>query len=361
MMVLAYLIWNADPEIFSITLGQSHVTLRWYGLLFALGFVISQQILYYIYRKEGKPESDVDVLTVYMVVATIIGARLGHVLFYEPDLYLSDPVRILRVWEGGLASHGAAIAILIALWLYARKKKPGQSYLQVVDRIVILVAMTGALIRVGNFFNSEIIGKPTHNTSGVVFARGITESLTQSGRVQHVAYVGVDSTLNENGYVPVKMLVDFVGGTAGDPTGMNMTLNRVSAFQTAREHIDVTSEFLPRLVPNDDGSLSAVVFMYMIPRHPAQLYEAAGYVLLFAGLFMVWRRYRERTPPGRLLGIFLIGCFGLRFIIEFLKEPQVAFEETLPINMGQILSIPLVLAGIWVLIRSYRKGAISDA
>jgi phosphatidylglycerol:prolipoprotein diacylglycerol transferase len=114
MMVLAYLIWNADPEIFSITLGQSHVTLRWYGLLFALGFVISQQILYYIYRKEGKPESDVDVLTVYMVVATIIGARLGHVLFYEPDLYLSDPVRILRVWEGGLASHGAAIAILIA-------------------------------------------------------------------------------------------------------------------------------------------------------------------------------------------------------------------------------------------------------
>nr|PZN50530.1 MAG: prolipoprotein diacylglyceryl transferase [Bacteroidota bacterium] len=337
------------------------MTLRWYGLLFALGFVISQQILYYIYRTEGKPESDVDVLTVYMVVATIVGARLGHVFFYEPDLYLNDPMRILRVWEGGLASHGAAIAILIALWLYARKKKPGQSYLQVVDRIVILVAMTGALIRVGNFFNSEIIGKPTHGTSGVVFARGITESLKQSGRVQHVAYVGVDSSLNENGYVPVKMLVDFNTNEGGDPTGLNMTLNRVSAYQTAREHIDVTSEFLPRLVPNDDGSLSAVVFMYMIPRHPAQLYEAAGYLLLFIGLFMVWRRYRDQTPPGRLLGIFLIGCFGLRFVIEFLKEPQVAFEETLPINMGQILSIPLVFAGIWILVRSYRKGTTSDA
>src|SRR5690606_12087880 len=143
--------------------------------LFALGFLISQQILYYIYKKEGKPETDIDVLTLYMVVATIVGARLGHVLFYEPQRYLSDPVSILKVWEGGLASHGAAAAILFALWLYSRKKKPGQSYLQVVDRIVIVVALTGALIRLGNFFNSEIIGIPTHNESGIVFARDVTK------------------------------------------------------------------------------------------------------------------------------------------------------------------------------------------
>src|SRR5690606_23316385 len=355
-----YVIWNGNPEIFTIALGQSEITLRWYGLLFALGFVISQQLLYYIYRREGKPETDVDRLTVYMVVATIVGARLGHVLFYEPDLYLSDPVRILRVWEGGLASHGAAVAILLALWLYARKKKPGQSYLQVVDRIVILVALTGALIRVGNFFNSEIIGKPTHNSSGVVFARDITESLRQSGRVEHVAFVGVDSAMNENGYVPVKMLVDFKPASAADQMGMGTTLNRLAAYRTHREHIDVTSDFIPRLVPNDNGSSSAVVFMYMIPRHPAQLYEAAGYLLLFVGLFMAWKRTREHTPPGRLLGIFLIVCFGLRFVLEFLKEPQVAFEETLPINMGQILSIPLILVGILVLMRSYRKGMTSN-
>lgn len=362
MTVPLYLIWNVDPEIFTIGLfGDSEVTLRWYGLLFALGFVISQQILYYIYRKEGKPESDVDRLTVYMVIATIVGARLGHVLFYEPDLYLSDPLRILRVWEGGLASHGAAVAILFALWLYARKKKPGQSYLQVVDRIVILVALTGALIRVGNFFNSEIIGKPTHSTTGVVFARDVTEALERSGRVEDVAYVGIDSALNENRYVPVKMLVDFSAGSAADQSGMRSTLNRLSAYQMAREHIDLSSDFVPKLAPNNDGSLSAVVFMYMIPRHPTQLYEATGYLLLFVGLFLAWKRMREHTPPGRLLGIFLIGCFGLRFVLEFLKEPQVAFEETLPINMGQILSIPLIVAGIWILMRSYRKGKISDA
>jgi prolipoprotein diacylglyceryl transferase len=362
MTLPAYTIWNADPEIFTVGLfGNSEVTLRWYGLLFAVGFVISQQILYYIYRREGKPERDVDRLTVYMVVATIVGARLGHVLFYEPDLYLSDPVRILRIWEGGLASHGAALAILFALWLYARKKKPGQSYLQVVDRIVILVALTGALIRVGNFFNSEIVGKPTHSTSGVVFARDVTEALERSGRVESVAFVGVDSALNENGYVPVKMLVEFAPGSAADQGGMTSELYRLSAFQTAREHIDVTSDFVPKLAPNDDGSLSAIVFMYMIPRHPAQLYEATGYLILFVALFMAWRRTREKTPPGRLLGIFLITCFGLRFVLEFLKEPQVAFEETLPINMGQILSIPLVLAGVLILIRSYRKGTVSDS
>lgn len=357
------MIWNGDPEIFTfgLPIGNNEVTLRWYGLLFALGFVISQQILYYIYRKEGKPERDVDRLTMYMVVATIVGARLGHVLFYEPGLYLNDPVRILRVWEGGLASHGAAIAILFALWLYSREKKPGQSYLQVVDRIVILVALTGALIRMGNFFNSEIVGKPTNNASGVIFARAITESLERSERVQQVAFVGVDSALNENHHVPVKMLVDFAPGSAADQGQMNLAINRLSAYQAAREHIDVNSDFVPKMAPNEDGSLSAVVFMYMIPRYPAQLYEAAGYLLLFVVLFLAWKRTKEYTPPGRLLGIFLIACFGLRFVLEFLKEPQVSFEETMPINMGQILSIPLIIAGIVILKRSYLKENASSA
>src|SRR5690606_26748421 len=169
MTALSYLIWNGDPEIFTFTVPftDTEVTLRWYGLLFALGFLISQQILYYIYKKEGKPETDIDVLTLYMVVATIVGARLGHVLFYEPQRYLSDPVSMLKVWEGGLASHGAAAAILFALWLYSRKKKPGQSYLQVVARIVIVVALTGALIRLGYLFNSDIIVIHTHTEPGL--------------------------------------------------------------------------------------------------------------------------------------------------------------------------------------------------
>ena len=166
MNMISYIIWNGSPEIFSI----GSFALRWYGLLFALGFLISQQLLYYIHRKEGKPEKDVETLTIYMVVATIIGARLGHVIFYQPDMIWTDPLGVFLPFQfspsfkftglQGLASHGGALGIFFALWLYSRKKKPGQSYLQILDRIAILVALTGCLIRFGNFFNSEIIGKP---------------------------------------------------------------------------------------------------------------------------------------------------------------------------------------------------------
>jgi prolipoprotein diacylglyceryl transferase len=161
---LQYIIWDVSPEI----LDTEYFSIRWYGLLFALGFLIGQQILIHIFRKEGKPESDVETLTVYMVLATIIGARLGHCLFYEPEYYLSNPLEILKIWKGGLASHGATIGILFALWLYARKKKD-QSYLWVVDRIVITVALAGCCIRLGNLMNSEIIGLPTDVPWAFVF------------------------------------------------------------------------------------------------------------------------------------------------------------------------------------------------
>ncbi len=171
---LLYVIWDPSPEIFAI----GPLSIRWYGLLFALGFLIGQQILIYIFKKEGKPEQDVETLTVYMVLATVVGARLGHCLFYEPDVYLNDPIRILKIWEGGLASHGATIGILFALWLYARKKRgQGQSYFWVVDRIVITVALAGGLIRMGNLMNSEIIGKPSDVPWGFVFARSAEEEL----------------------------------------------------------------------------------------------------------------------------------------------------------------------------------------
>lgn len=357
MTTLGFIIWNGNPEILTlpIPLTDNEITLRWYGLLFALGFLISQQILYFIYRKEGKPERDVDTLTLYMVIATIVGARLGHVLFYEPDLYLRDPVKILKVWEGGLASHGAAAAILFGLWLYARKKKPGQGYLQVVDRIVILVALTGALIRLGNFFNSEIIGKPTKSNYGVVFVRGITEALEKSGRVKDVYYIKTDSAMNPNGYPPVKMLVDFLPEVGSDRSEMNMAINRLSAYQNPRDHIDTSAPFIPIFVPNPNNTFSAIVLMYVIPRHPAQLYESFSCLLLFLLLFWMWKKEKEKTPPGRLLGTFLIVCFGLRFAFEFIKEPQVQFETNMMLNMGQLLSIPLVLAGIAILVLSFRN------
>ena len=165
-MLLNFITWNVDPVLFS--LGSLQV--RWYGLLWMLGFIIGYFIMRRIYRREKMSDDDMDRLFIYMLVSTIIGARLGHCLFYEPETYLAHPLDILKVWEGGLASHGGAIGILVGLWIYARRvKKP---YIWILDRIVIAVCLVGALIRVGNVMNHEIYGTPTSLPWGFVFLRG---------------------------------------------------------------------------------------------------------------------------------------------------------------------------------------------
>lgn len=360
--MLSYIIWNASPDIFTLPIPflDTKLTLRWYGLLFALGFLISQQILYYIFKKEGKPEKDVDTLTIYMVIATVIGARLGHVLFYEPERYLANPIDILKIWEGGLASHGAGLGIFFALWLYGRKKKSGQSYLQTLDRIAILVALTGALIRFGNLMNSEIIGTPTQSDYGVVFARNVTEILKSDGTVKDVSYVQYDSASNEAGYRPVKILLEFEQGHNNTYEEYAQYVEgRVNSFLSynpyVSEHISQTGSVDFKISQDEKNNFFAIINTYAIPRHPAQLYESISCVFLFAFLFWIWNKHKEKLAEGRLFGIFLIVCFGLRFVYEFMKENQVAFENSLPLNMGQFLSIPLVLLGIFVLVRSFRK------
>jgi phosphatidylglycerol---prolipoprotein diacylglyceryl transferase len=160
-----YIIWDINPNIFTFPIIDH--PFRWYGLFFALGFVISQQIMYFIYKKEGRPGDEIDSLTIYMVVATIVGARLGHVLFYDPIHYLQNPHQIIMIWEGGLASHGGVIGILIATFLFARKTKV--SYLWMLDRISIVATLTFCIIRLGNLMNSEMIGIPTTLPWGFIF------------------------------------------------------------------------------------------------------------------------------------------------------------------------------------------------
>ncbi|MRR23370.1 prolipoprotein diacylglyceryl transferase [bacterium] len=157
--------WNVNPEIFRI----GDFAVRWYGLLFASGFVFGYYLMRRIFRNEGLGDATLDRLTVYVAIATIVGARLGHCLFYEPEYYLARPLEILKVWHGGLASHGAAIAIPIALWLFARKEK--KTFIWAIDRVVIVVALAGALIRLGNLMNSEIYGVETTLPWGFVFLR----------------------------------------------------------------------------------------------------------------------------------------------------------------------------------------------
>ncbi|PKP45637.1 MAG: prolipoprotein diacylglyceryl transferase [Bacteroidetes bacterium HGW-Bacteroidetes-11] len=261
-MLLNQITWDISPIIFDLGILQ----IRWYGLFFALAFYLGYLILEkQVFKREGLPIGLLDQLATFVVIGTVIGARLGHVFFYEPASYLKDPISILKIWEGGLASHGAAIGILLALWLFVRKS--GKSYLWTLDRVVIVVALGGFFIRMGNLMNSEIYGHFTSLPWGFIFLR--------------------------------------------------------------------------------DGETE--------PRHPTQIYEALTYLLLFFGLLLYYRKNYKIMKEGTIFGVFMIILFGVRFLIEFVKEPQVTFEQTMALNMGQLLSIPFILAGVLLLFYVNRK------
>jgi prolipoprotein diacylglyceryl transferase len=257
--------WDVNPEIFSL----GPISIRWYGLLFAASFLVGFQIMTKIFTDEKKSQKDLNDLLWYMIIGTIAGARLGHCLFYNPGYYLSNPLEIFMTWKGGLASHGAAIGIVTAIYLYS-KKKVGQSFLWVMDRVVITVALAGFFIRTGNLMNSEIIGKVTD----------------------------------------VPWAFKFVNAYVSDP---------------------------------------------MMPRHPAQLYEALSYLIIFFLLFYIYKQFRKKIKEGMIFGLFLVLIFVARFIIEFFKENQSAFESGMILNMGQLLSIPLILWGLYLIFINNKK------
>lgn len=374
MNIFNLIIWSGSPELFSFDSPVGTISLRWYGILFALGFLISQQLLYYIHKKEGKPEADVETLTIYMIVATILGARLGHVIFYQPEIIWQDPLGVLLPFQftpefrftglQGLASHGAAIGILFALWLYSRKKKPGQNYLQVLDRIVILVALTGCLIRLGNFFNSEIIGKPTGSPSAIVFASQ-AKSLLEGDRtrpsnpIEAVTFKknpeGLDTIPDKS---PMQILVLFKPGISEDEVRYYINSEIQERLFYATESVERPTGLGLRSRTISDPQTNQVlarIDINGIRRHPAQLYESISCLVLFIFLFAMWNKHKLNLPEGRIFGWFLVILWTLRFLYEFLKENQVSFEDKMPINMGQLLSIPLVIIGIVILARSYRQ------
>lgn len=254
----AIFIWDANPELFRV----GDFAIRWYGLLYALAFLAGTSIMSRIFAHENKPAKSIDRLLIYMLVAVVVGARLGEILFYNLEYYLQHPLKIFRIWEGGLSSHGGFIGIITALYIYS-KKTPNQPYLWILDRISIVVALGGTLIRIGNFINSEIIGIPTNGSWGVIFQR-------------------VDN----------------------------------------------------------------------IPRHPAQLYESLVYFGVFLLLLALYKLVDTTAKQGLLIGVFLTGGFTLRFLIEFMKEYPVTDDSVLILNTGQLLSIPVILIGLFLL----RKG-----
>lgn len=370
MNLFNYIIWSPNPEIFP---SIDWIEVRWYGLLFATGFIISQQLMYHIFKVEGKPQKGVDSLTLWMIIATIIGARLGHVLFYEPMRYLQDPISILKTWEGGLASHGAAIGILAAIYLYVnyfvdinplkwkfiwkKRKIMDQSFLWVFDRIVIGVAITGALIRFGNFLNAEIIGIPTRSTAGVVFARDVVDRLEYMNSIDEVSVLkDKNLEIDENGYVPVEIEILFNKSVNSTALASQIVRRNIKTILSNYEYVTLHiyeppgNQIVFENSQNSKGNQIATIKTKAIARHPAQLYESASSFLLFLLLLFIWNKKKDRLPEGLLFGVFLVVLFGLRFFYEFIKENQVDFEDTMSLNMGQILSIPLIIGGILILL-----------
>lgn len=266
--LFAFFQWDFTPELFPGLFGGTPIHPRWYGLLFALGFIAGYQIMQWMFRSEKRNLKDLELLTVSIIIGTVVGARLGHCLFYDPMFYLSHPIKFLTIWEGGLASHGAAFGILGALWYFSRKR-PKFDYMWILDRVVVVVALAGFFIRCGNFLNSEILGTPSDLPWSVLFVRATD--------------------------------------------------------------------------------------MPLVPRHPVQIYEALCYAGIFTLLLLRYKKYKADLPPATNFSLFLILVFGIRFLIEFIKEEQAAFIYNFPFTMGQLLSVPFVVLGIYLLIRYGKK------
>ena len=260
--------WHVDPAILHI----GNFELRWYSLLFVSGFILGWFIFSWFFDREKLDKKLLDPLLYTLLICTIVGARLGHCLFYQPDYYLGNWAgfwEIFMPWKGGLASHGGTIALILGMWWFAAHygKKHDFDFVWLLDHLAITVAFAGAFIRFGNLFNSEIYGDVTNLPWGFIFEiRGETE-----------------------------------------------------------------------------------------PKHPTQLYEGFTYLLLGFALIALYKKKLDETYRGMFVGIFLTVCFGARFLIEFIKEPQVEFEESMVLNMGQLLSIPFILLGIGFIVYAYSR------
>jgi len=276
-MILSTLLsihWNVSPEFFSI----GPISVRWYGLMFALGFLLGYQIMFKMFKFESSNTEWLDKLFIYTIVATIVGARLGHVFFYGWEYYSQHLIEIfLPIAKGatgykfvgyqGLASHGGAIGIVVAIYFFS-KKVTKRSILWTLDRLIIPTALVGAMIRTGNLMNSEIYGVATDLPWGFIFERN---------------------------------------------------------HET-------------------------------VAKHPTQIYEALGYLLLFFSSMWIFFKAKDlKDRTGFIIGYGFAFMFLVRFLVEFIKEDQEAFEAGMMLNMGQILSIPFVLAGCYLMYRALKN------
>ncbi|MBK8807383.1 MAG: prolipoprotein diacylglyceryl transferase [Bacteroidales bacterium] len=323
--MLNYILWDVSPELIE------GFRVRWYGLLFAVGFIGSYYVLKYIFTKEGKTIKMLDSFTFTAFVSLILGLRLGHCFFYEPAYYLANPLKILYVWEGGLASHGGAIGMLIGFFIFSRKHKV--DYIWIVSRAAIVIPITAATVRLGNLMNSEIYGVATTLPWGFVFLRDAVINI----KADDLIMIMTDNNLIEQSRLPI--LMEFI-------TKNTTMFNKGVAYPLL---IEVFEKY-NLILPEKTNIFNTILLKkgYLSANHPTQIYEAIAYVITFVVLFGNYVMKIKKgiyINSGKMLGVMLIMIFVSRFLIEYVKNVQVGFEQDLPIVMGQILSIPFILLG----------------
>lgn len=383
-----YFVWAGNP----ILMEWGPMTLRWYSIFFTLPFVVFPPIFQYMYEKAGKDSSEVGKLTSYVIIGVIFGARLGHAIFYEWSYYKSHLLQLFLpvvfypkfkiVGFSGLASHGAAIGIVLAIFFYTKrvkitntfpfiaitnKKAPGE-FLWILDHLVILVALGGSFIRIGNFMNSEIIGKPTKGNYGVVFVRDVQDILCYEysdcieSLVIHKARELSKARPNSN-YVPIQLDITFKETWNKEKAieeflekYLKKSLVRLSSCKEALIFETYGSPLNYTLSKKEaSGIYHASVYTWGVPRHPSQLYESFSCLLIFIILFFWWKNKGHTLATGRMFGMFLVVLFSLRFGYEFYKENQVPFEDAMLFNMGQLLSLPWIVLGLYLIFRKSSK------
>ncbi|UWW96675.1 MAG: prolipoprotein diacylglyceryl transferase [Candidatus Cardinium sp.] len=385
--MLNAILWDISPELF--TKGFLH--LRWYNLLFATGVLGSSPILYYMFAKASKKSEEVEQLRNYIVIGILLGARLGHVIFYEWNYYKDHlleiflPVTFSPSFKvtgfSGLASHGGGIGIILAVLFYVKRttislfpprirfknRRSAGEFLWIVDHLSILFPLGGALIRIGNFMNSEIIGKPTGTNYGVVFARDLHDDLCKS-YPDIIDKLAIRKASKANlpaikaNYQPIELAISFKE-TITDK-------KRIESFleQSLKNHLVQQSYFsrsphiyetygapLSYTLQKQNGGYQTSVYTWGIPRHPAQLYESLSYFLLFVILFLWWYKKGQTITPGRIFGVLIVAAACIRFLYEFYKENQVDFEDAMWLNMGQLLSLPWAIVGLFFILRPKPK------
>ena len=364
MSLFSFITWDVNPNII-----ESPIMIRYYGLLFGLAFFAGFTLMKKMFAKENISEEWLDKILMYAVIGTVVGARLGHVFFYEWEYYSQHLLEIPQVWKGGLASHGAAIAIVIAMWIYAKRVTKGtKTVLWTLDKVVITVALAAGLIRVGNLMNSEIIGDRSESNSAFFFKYEAKESISSYFMTDgaEVEISEAKSVLEKDGFsYPItnvslqinnKNIVkeDIQEFYKGFSYYKNYDYKKQTKDARAKEEHYFTYQETPIITQNTDGFV--VNFdLAIIPRIPTQVLEAVSYFAIF--LLLIWGYWKQEwyKKEGLVFGVFFLLMFSARFIIEFWKENQTEVFADSPINMGQWLSVPGILIGVVFIALALRK------